>query len=69
MVSAPLLELLVELKVCAEVEVSEPLWPPAEVGVTGELSVGEFGEFGSCSLVLFFLRNPRVGMETWVTWS
>ena len=69
MVSAPLLELLVELKVFAETEVSEPLWPPAEVGVTGELSVGGVGQFGSCSLVFFFLRNPRVGMRASVTWS
>ena len=46
----------------AEAEVRELLWPPAEVGVTGELSVGEVGEFGSCSFVFFFLRNPRVGM-------
>lgn len=69
MVSPPLLELLVELNVFAEAEVSELLWPPAEVGVTGELSVGEFGEFGSCSLVFFFLRNPRVGMGASVTRS
>lgn len=46
----------------AEAEVSELLCPPADVGVTGELSVGEVGEFESCSLVFFFLRNPRVGM-------
>ena len=45
MVSAPLLELFVELNVFAETEVRELLWPPAEVGVTGELSVGEVGEF------------------------
>lgn len=69
MVSPPLLELLVELSVFAEAEVSELLWPPAEVGVTGELLVGEFGEFGSCSFVFFFLRNPRVGMEASVTQS
>ncbi len=69
MVSPPLLELLVELNVFAEVEVSELLWPPAEVGVTGELSLGVVGEFGSCSLVFFFLRNPRVGMEASVTRS
>ena len=69
MVSAPLFELLVELKVFADVEVSEPLWPPAEVGVTGELSMGEVGEFVSCSLVFFFLRKPRVGMGAWATWS
>lgn len=69
MVSAPLLELLVELKVLAEAEVSEPLWPPAEVEVTGELSMGDVGEFGSCSFVFFFLRNPRVGMRASVRWS
>ena len=69
MVSPPLLELLVELKVFAEAEVSELLWPPAEVGVTGELSLGEVGEFGSCSFVFFFLRKPRVGMGASVTWS
>ena len=69
MVSAALLELLVELKVFAEAEVSELLCPPAEVGVTGELSVGEFGELGSCSFVFFFLRNPRVGMGASVMWS
>ena len=66
MVSPPLLELLVELNVFAEAEVSEPLWPLAEVGVTGELSLGEVGELGSCSLVFFFLRNPRVGMRALV---
>lgn len=62
MVSPPLLELLVELNVFAEADVSELLWPPAEVGVMGELSVVEVGELGSCSFVFFFLRNPRVGM-------
>ena len=67
MVSVALLELLVELSVLAEAEVSELLGPPAEVGVTGELSMGEFGEFGSCSLVFFFFKNPRVGMGASVT--
>lgn len=65
MVSPPLLELLVELKVFAEVEVSAP----AEFGVTGELSLGGVGEFGSCSLVFFFLRNPSVGMGASMTRS
>ena len=37
--------------------------------MAGELSVGELGEFGSCSFVFFFLRNPRVGMEASVTRS
>ena len=65
MVSGGLFELLVvfvELKVLAEVEVSEFLCQPADVGVTGELSIGEDGELGSCSFVRFFLRKPRVGM-------
>ena len=49
----------------AEVEVSAP----AEFGVTGELSLGGVGEFGSCSLVFFFLRNPSVGMGASMTRS
>lgn len=61
--SGGLLELLVELKVLAEVDVSEFLCQPADVGVTGELSIGEDGELGSCFSVRFFLRKPRVGME------
>lgn len=64
-VSAPLFELLVELNVLADVDVSELLCPnpPADVGVTGEWSTGDVGEFGSCSFVRFFLRNPRVGIR------
>jgi len=65
-----LFELLVELRVFADVDVRELLCPspPADVGVTGELSRGEVGEFGSCSFVRFFLRNPRVGIRAQVTW-
>ena len=63
MVSGALLELCVELKVFADVELNEGLCPAADVGVEGALSSGEFGELGSCSFVFFFLRNPRVGMR------
>ncbi len=57
-----------ELRVLAVVGVSELLCPIADVGVIGELSTGEDGEFGSCSFVRFFLRKPRVGMRAQVTW-
>ena len=67
MVSGALLELFVELKVLADVDVSELLCPPVDVGVTGALSSGNVGEFGSCSFVFFFLRNPRVGIR--IQWT
>ncbi len=42
--------------------------PPDEVGVRGLSLTGEVGELGSFepdeSFVLFFFRNPRVGMES-----
>ena len=40
-VSPPLFELFDELKVFADVDVRELLCPPADVGVTGELSLEE----------------------------
>lgn len=47
----------------ADVDVRDPLGPPAEVGVMGEFSA----ECWSCSFVFFFFRNPRVGMRASVT--
>ena len=44
-VSGGLFELLVELKVLVVADVRELLFPAADVGVTGELSTGDDGEF------------------------
>lgn len=45
-----------------DVDVIEWVKPPVDVGVIGEL--GEFGSYAPDeSFVLFFLRNPKVGMR------
>lgn len=59
-VSPALSELPTELKVFADVEVKDALCPPEDC------STGELGAFGSWSLVFFFLRNPRFGIDALV---
>ncbi len=60
LVSPALSELPTELKVFADVEVSDGLCAPDDG------STGEDGAFGSCSLVFFFFKNPRVGIDALV---
>ena len=60
-VSPALSEPLVELRVFDDADV-EVLCPTPEEDET-VWSIGDVGELGSCSLVFFFFRNPKVGIE------